>query len=82
MAPSPLPDIGLDADAAERLLDIAAESIVELLYVNGEGRRHERIVRPSHLRSAGGHDWLDAREPAAGNGSVTLRLDRIAAIRG
>jgi hypothetical protein len=64
------------ADAAER------EALVELLYVNAEGRKHERTVRPKSLLTKDGHDWLAVVEPSLGNAQVNLRLDRIAAIRG
>ncbi|MCE9636777.1 MAG: hypothetical protein K8T90_13820 [Planctomycetes bacterium] len=66
-----------------RLLDAAAlKATVEIMYVNGAGRQHEREIIPVKITTKGGNDWLECTERALAGSTQSLRLDRISAIRG
>ena len=54
---------------------------VEIVYVNASGARSERKVVPIGVARAGGREWLEARDVAAGS-TTRFDLDRIAAVRG
>ncbi len=59
----------------------AGGDTVEIVYVNAAGVRSERKVVAQKVVRAGGREWLEARDVAAGS-TTRFDLDRIAAVRG